>query len=366
MAVLTRVNASLAPVQVALVHRDVPVRPAVDPSYLSRGGVQAALAWLRLAVSPAEGLARTDVVQAARRPSRALSPRVVEWIGEQSSLAGLERLAGRLKDRDSEKVFGFVEDLHTVRRHAVPGRSGSPKSGAAGRILRAVRDDVGLGGAMELLEGSRRHLDRSAQTDDLDALVALAGLHPEPAGFDQWLLQSLRKPGSPEGVVLSTVHRVKGREWPHVVLHDVSAGLLPHRLALDVEEERRVFHVGLTRASSSVHVVAGLEPSPFLAELDKKWSGAETAPMGGPRKRAHPPRGASRAGPASRAPSRRGRRSRGKPLRPRRRHECGPRCGRGGPSGLRLSANRRLFSCTTAPSKRWRRAPRPTWRPSLV
>ena len=83
VAVLTRVNASLAPVQVALVHRQVPVRPAVDLSYLSRGGVQAALAWLRLAVSPPEQLAGSDVVLAARRPSLALSPKVVEWMGEQ-------------------------------------------------------------------------------------------------------------------------------------------------------------------------------------------------------------------------------------------------------------------------------------------
>jgi DNA helicase II / ATP-dependent DNA helicase PcrA len=276
VAVLTRVNASLAPVQVALVHRDIPIRPAVDPSYLSRGGVQAALAWLRLAVSPPERLAQADVVQAARRPSRALSPKAIEWMSEQSSLAGLERLAGRLKGRDSEKVFGFVEDLQAVRRHANSGRPGSnvPRSNAAGSILRAVRDDIGLGRAMELLEGSRRHLDRSAQTDDLDALVALAALHPEPEGFDEWLLESLRKPGSADGVVLSTVHRVKGREWPHVVLHDVSAGLLPHRLAVDVEEERRVFHVGLTRASSSVHVVAGEEPSPFLIELVEPWNAA--------------------------------------------------------------------------------------------
>jgi DNA helicase II / ATP-dependent DNA helicase PcrA len=272
IAVLTRVNASLAPVQVALVHRHVPVRAAIDPSYLSRGGVQAALAWLRLAVSPDEQLPRADLAHAARRPSRALSPRAVEWVSEQSSLAGLSRLAERLKGRDSDKVLGFVLDLQTVRRHAA---SGKPGSGKAGRVLRAVRDDIGLGRAMELLEGSRRYLDRSAQTDDLDALVALAALHPEAVGFDDWLLESLRRPGSADGVTLSTVHRVKGREWPHVVLHDVSAGLLPHRLALDVEEERRVFHVGLTRGSSSVCVVAGDEPSPFLAELREEAEEAE-------------------------------------------------------------------------------------------
>ncbi len=264
IAVLTRVNASLAPVQVALVHREIPVRPAVDVAYLSRGGVQAALAWLRLAVSSFDALAGADVALAARRPSRALSPRVVEWMSEQGGVEGLQRLAGRLKARDGDKIEGFVADLLVVRGRASPGTTAG--------VLRAVRDDVGLDRAMELLEGSRRRLDRSAQTDDLDALVALAALHPEPVGFEHWLRRSLAHAGSPDGVVLSTIHRVKGREWPHVVLHEVSAGLLPHRLALDVEEERRVFHVGVTRGSSSVHVVGGPDPSPFLVELAEEWS----------------------------------------------------------------------------------------------
>ncbi len=296
VAVLCRVNASLAPVQVALVHRQIPVRPAVDLSYLSRGGVQAALAWLRLAVASPERLAGPDVALAARRPSRALSPKVVEWMSEQQGIAGLERLAGRLSARDGEKILGFLADLQTVRRAS---------SGTTVAVLRAVRDDVGLDRAMELLESARRRLDRSAQTDDLDALVALAALHPVPSGFEDWLRQSLSHPGSPDGVVLSTIHRVKGREWPHVVLHEVSAGLLPHRLAVDVEEERRVFHVGLTRASSSVHVVAGEAPSPFLAELTEEWSPSRP-PLRDPRPRAGSP-------PTRREP---GRTARTTPARP--------------------------------------------------
>ena len=61
---------------------------------------------------------------------------------------------------------------------------------------------------------------------------------------------------------------VKGREWPHVVVHHATAGLLPHRLAEDIEEERRVFHVALTRCRLSVSIIPGSTPSPFLLELD--------------------------------------------------------------------------------------------------
>jgi DNA helicase-2/ATP-dependent DNA helicase PcrA len=278
VAVLSRVNVSLAPVQVALVHREVPVRRAVDVSYLARTGVQAALAWLRLAVAPPELLTGPDVVLAARRPSRALSPKVLDWMGEQLGIGSLERLAGRLNERDAGKILDFVSDLRTVRASASLGTTAG--------VLRAVRDDIGLDRAMELLESSHRRLDRSAQTDDLDALVALAALHPGLGGFEDWLRESLRRPGSTDGVALSTIHRVKGREWPHVVLHEVSAGLLPHRLALDIEEERRIFHVGLTRCSSSVHVVAGDQPSPFLTELYEQWDGSRAPGAGRPPLRA--------------------------------------------------------------------------------
>jgi DNA helicase-2/ATP-dependent DNA helicase PcrA len=261
VAVLCRVNASLAPVQVALVHRGVPVRPAVDVSYLQRGGVQAALAWLRLAVAQDGGLAGRDLMLAARRPSRSMSPRLVSWIGERNDLNGLLRMVDRMQDRDRGKLEEYISDVQAVRRAAAGGDTVD--------VLRLVRDSIGLDKAMLLLEGSRRRLDRSAQTDDLDALVALAGLHPDPGGFESWLAQSLSDPGTPDGVVLSTVHRVKGQEWPFVVLHDVSEGLLPHRLASDVEEERRVFHVGLTRAINTSWVVAGSRPSRFVDELGR-------------------------------------------------------------------------------------------------
>ncbi len=51
------------------------------------------------------------------------------------------------------------------------------------------------------------------------------------------------------------------------MVHHVTAGLLPHRLVDDAEEERRVLHVALTRGRTTVTVVAGTPPSSFLGEL---------------------------------------------------------------------------------------------------
>jgi DNA helicase II / ATP-dependent DNA helicase PcrA len=95
----------------------------------------------------------------------------------------------------------------------------------------------------------------------------LAALHDDPTSFERWMRGHLAAKRSADGVLLSTVHRVKGQEWPQVVVHLAAADQYPHRLAEDVEEERRLFHVAITRASSRASIVTGADPSPFVAEL---------------------------------------------------------------------------------------------------
>ena len=61
---------------------------------------------------------------------------------------------------------------------------------------------------------------------------------------------------------------MKGLEWPHVVVYDASSTVFPHRLSQDIEEERRVFHVAITRCTTSLMITADVEaPSIFLGEL---------------------------------------------------------------------------------------------------
>jgi len=90
-------------------------------------------------------------------------------------------------------------------------------------------------------------------------------------------------------VVLSTVHSAKGLEWDTVFLAGLEDGVLPHVNADDVEEERRVAYVGVTRAKYRLGLTYAAErygdnarPSPFLFEIAGKknqncaWSGPRT------------------------------------------------------------------------------------------
>ena len=260
VAVLTRVNSMLAPVQIALAVAGVPRRTGIGPEFADRTAVRAALSWLRLAT--ASGPWRSDdLAEALRRPSRPLHPNVASWVAEQTDPAGLRRLAARLQtERDVERVESFTDDIE--RMSALAGRGGTTEA-----LLLELRDRVGLGGAVATLDQLRRGMNRAAQNDDLTAVLQLGELQPDPARFPGWLAEQLRLPPDADGVTLATVHRVKGQEWPIVVVHQADADQFPHRLADDVEEERRLFHVAITRARSHVTIVSGVQPSPFVAEL---------------------------------------------------------------------------------------------------
>jgi DNA helicase-2/ATP-dependent DNA helicase PcrA len=154
----------------------------------------------------------------------------------------------------------FAADIQTLQKAV---QSGAPTSD----VMITLIDEIGLAGSVSGLDTTRRGMNRAAQGDDLTAMRHLAALHDDAPTFDSWLRERLSASRSADGVVLSTVHRVKGQEWPHVVVHHVDAEQYPHRLAEDVEEERRLFHVAITRASRHATVVTGPDPSPFVEEL---------------------------------------------------------------------------------------------------
>jgi len=259
IAVLARVHALLLAPHVALVEAGIGVRSTIGPELLERTGARAALAYLRIAAEPAV-IAPEDLAEVYRRPSRGLPRWITKWFRRPMTVAEVAAIGDRIDDvKVAEKITALVADLGIVA-----GAGG----GTTRQALETIRDRIGLGEAMAGLDRSKGG-EGSSQLDDLEALLQVADLHPTLDGFEAWLRSCLAA-GRARGpaVTLSTVHRVKGREWPRVVVTGVTAGLLPHRLAADEEEERRILHVAITRARDAV-VVLGDEsrPSPFLGEL---------------------------------------------------------------------------------------------------
>src|SRR5262249_51727755 len=159
----------------------------------------------------------------------------LDLIAKQRSADALDSLAtwldGKGSGREADKVRDLADDVRTVQE--------ASDGGTTADVLDVARHDIGDGG----LAASATALDRwshgaiAAHGDDLDALLELAHLEPDPARFPGWLADQLGATADEGGVTLASIHAVKGREWPHVVLHHVTRGLVPHRLAEDVEEE---------------------------------------------------------------------------------------------------------------------------------
>ncbi len=264
VAVLARVNSALLPVLAGLDRAGLPLNSRIDPGLLDRSVMRSVLAWIRLTLRPEE-MRRQDLLEAVRRPSRGLNRLADRRLQRRVfSLEDLRELAVGLEGRQAEAWVTWVHDL--------AGLAGEARNGRVGPVLRRLIDRIGLERSAHLLDRNRTRVDKAGHTDDLVALRRTASVYGDVGTFEEDLRAVLaRHRGAGEvrdGVTLSTVHRVKGMEWDRVLVFGADRGLMPHDLSENVEEERRILYVAITRARRQAVVVADAgRPSRFLAEM---------------------------------------------------------------------------------------------------
>ncbi|MCA9775539.1 MAG: ATP-dependent helicase [Candidatus Eremiobacteraeota bacterium] len=258
IAVLSRVNALLLPLQIALTQKGLPHDKVVDLSILQRTGVRTALAYRRLCLNP-DNLQSSDLADALRRPNRKLKREYVDKACQCRSRLDLQKYAARLEEWASSQLEEFLIDLAFLSRRL---EKGEPS------FFKALRTETEFAEALDQLDSVGLGAAGSSHQDDLLALEQLSHLCEE-ADFEVWLTENLQQPRSTEpGIRLSSVHRVKGLEWPCVLVYGVENGLFPHRLSEDEEEERRILHVAITRSKECCVMLASKNgASPFLQEM---------------------------------------------------------------------------------------------------
>ena len=119
------------------------------------------------------------------------------------------------------------------------------------------------------------------------ALCDIAGRFKSRAELVKSIEAAAEEDSEAFDVELSTCHRMKGAEAEVVYLIGAAQGLLPHIKSDDVEEERRIFYVGVTRAKKQLVISTGGPPSPFLHglrglvhEVGKPVAAPPSAPQG--------------------------------------------------------------------------------------
>ncbi|WP_242346577.1 ATP-dependent helicase [Anaeromyxobacter terrae] len=261
-AILFRLNAQSRPIEEALREASMPYLVHGGPAFFDRAEVRDLLAYLKVCVSPQDEVSLARIVNVpARGIGDASLERVHAWAVERGvHLFDALRRAAEIPDLPRgapERMAAFVALVEKFRARFEEG-----KVAEAARALVAEVDLYGHARAsVQSFEAAQRKVD--ALDGILRSLEAYEHRTARPS-VATWLQRlaldsrSEEDPAADEGITLMTLHAAKGLEFPVVFLVGVEEDLLPcagiQGEARDLDEERRLAYVGITRARERLYL----------------------------------------------------------------------------------------------------------------
>ena len=249
-AVLFRAASHSAALELELMRRNVPFVKFGGLKFLEAAHIKDVLALLRFAQNPSGRIAGFRVLQLLPGIGPASATRLLDAAGESVDAAGaLEAAGARLRGGEDWSAFCAL-----YRRLRTPG----------------LRWPMDLELAIEWYQPhlERKHDDAEVRAADLAQLLALSAGH---ANRESFLAEITLDPpeatsdraGAPlldeDYLILSTIHSAKGQEWKSVHVLNVVDGCIPSDMSTgnqdDIEEERRLLYVAMTRARDNLHLV---------------------------------------------------------------------------------------------------------------
>ena len=289
MAVFYRVNAMSRVLEEAFVQNEIPYQIVRGVEFYRRKEIRDLLAYLKILVNPDDEIALLRIINT---PARGIGKVTINKLKSYAVNNGISLFEALKKTKNIDSLSKATEAKLAVFYNMLEGfkknismevaqlieivfnESGLEQSiRAAGSEGQSSLENVG-----ELINAASKY-DRQAEESSLLDYIQQISLFSDTDAYDS----------SSECVALMTLHAAKGLEFENVFIVGLEEGLLPHERANysddedELEEERRLFFVGLTRAKSGLHIsysryrtVRGQMlrtiPSQFLFELGSNFN----------------------------------------------------------------------------------------------
>lgn len=299
-AVLYRGNHQARLLEFKLQQHQIPYSIAGGTSFFSRTEIKDIMSYLKLIVNPDDDNAFLRIINT---PRRQIGTGTLEALGRYaferdcSMFAACSEigLASHLPKKGLERIQRFTQWLENIKQACAQN---DPIA-----VLRQMLDDIDYEGWLHQNASSPKAAERRLENvhyliDSIKTILERGFEEGEDTSLEDAItklilrdmLERQEEEEEFDQVQLMTLHASKGLEYPHVFMIGLEEDLLPHRTSIEednIEEERRLTYVGITRARKTLTMtLAGkrkqfgeiLETSPsrFLEELpeeDVSWEG---------------------------------------------------------------------------------------------
>jgi len=320
LAVFYRTNAQSRVIEEALVRAGIPYRVVGGVKFYDRREVKDALAYLRSLVNPDDEVSWKRIVNTPKRGVGDTSVAKVTAHAQASGVTFRAALGQAAAAGVGGKAVGGIQDLLEIMEEV----EGAADTGVAATV-EAVLEDTGYLAELEAerslesesrienlreLVGVCREFDEALARGDITGLAGIAGADgdgddpsvPTGLGRVQAFLEAVGLvtdlddlEGEQSTATLMTLHSAKGLEFPVVFLTGLEDGVFPHVRSLgdpdELEEERRLCYVGITRARERLYLCHAWSrtlfgatdyypPSRFLEEIPEELVHAQGVERG--------------------------------------------------------------------------------------
>jgi DNA helicase-2/ATP-dependent DNA helicase PcrA len=279
IAILVRASFQMREFEDRFVTLGLSYRVIGGPRFYERAEIRDALAYLRVINSPADDLAFERIVNVPKRGLGDATVQLLHDIARKRRIPLTEAARAVVEtDELKPKARGSLRDLMTSFERWRAQRETEPHT----RLAEIVLDESGY---TEMWQKDRS-ADAAGRLENLKELVRSMEEFENLQGFLEHIALVMDRDGGADAdaVSLMTLHSAKGLEFDTVFLPGWEEGLFPHQRALDeqgragLEEERRLAHVGITRARRRAKIYFATNrrihgswsttiPSRFLDEL---------------------------------------------------------------------------------------------------